>query len=226
MRKTVLVLASVVLAMVVAGGVAWAATIECPTGTNPLGLAICDGTNDPDTMNGTAKTDLMHGKAGGDTLYGYRGKDFIRGDEGPDKIYGGRGVPRGGVIREGEFITGDEGPDKIYGGPDFDKLYASGAENYDGTYQEGASNDYVHGGSGPDRLYGGFEQGGVDRLYGEKGDDAHFVSQREIFLFDPDPGIEVTKEIVDCGPGNDSVRFDKGVDVVKNCERKAPVKMR
>jgi hypothetical protein len=90
---------------------------------------------------------------------------------------------------------------------------------------EGASTDYVHGGSDDDSLEGGFEQGGVDRLYGEKGDDGLDVAQRRVFLFNHDAPIEVTKEIVDCGPGNDSVHFDKGVDVVKaNCERKYPFK--
>jgi hypothetical protein len=76
-------------------------------------------------------------------------------------------------------------------------------------------------------LQGGFEQGGVDRLYDEKDDDGIAAAQRGIFLYDPDPGIEVTKEIVDCGPGIDPVWFDEGVDVVKaNCERRFPFKMR
>jgi hypothetical protein len=83
-------------------------------------------------------------------------------------------------------------------------LEASGRDP-DGSYQEGASTDYVHGGSDPALLQGGFEQGGVDRLYDEKDDDGIAAAQRGIFLYDPDPGIEVTKEIVDCGPGIDPV---------------------
>jgi Ca2+-binding RTX toxin-like protein len=224
MRKTILVLTSVALAMVVAGGVAWAATIQCPNATTPSGNPFCEGTNDPDTMHGTAQGDAMSGKAAGDTIYGYRGMDGIRGGEGPDTIYGGRGNEgtRAGAIH------GDEGPDKIYGGPGADEIEASG-DDPDGSFwgQEGASTDYVHGGSARDLLRGGFEQGGVDRLYGEKGDDGIFVAQRIDFLYSNDPGIEVTKEIVDCGPGIDGVSFDKRVDVVKaNCERKYPIKMR
>jgi len=201
MRTTILVVAAMAVAMLMAGGVAWAATIQCPNATTPLGNPFCEGTNDPDTMHGTAQGDGMYGKAGGDTIYGYRGEDGIR---------------------------GEEGPDKIYGGPGFDTLEASG-EDPDGSSwgQEGASTDYVHGGSARDLLRGGFEQGGVDRLYGEKGDDGIFVAQRIDFLYSNDPGIEVTKEIVDCGPGIDGVSFDKRVDVVKaNCERKYPIKMR
>lgn len=32
----------------------------------------------------------------------------------------------------------------------------------------------------------------------------------------------VTKEIIDCGPGNDTVSYDRGVDVVRNCEIRNP----
>jgi Ca2+-binding RTX toxin-like protein len=199
MRKTMLMLASVALAMVVLGGVAWAANIQCPNRQVATGALYCEGTNDPDTMHGTAKTDWMLGKAGRDTIYGYRGTDSnVEGGEGPDKLYGGRG-----------------------------KDYLVASCSLMPACPEGASTDYLHGGSDDDSLKGGFEQGGVDRLYGEKGDDRLEVAQRGDFLYDPNPGIEVTKEIVDCGPGIDSVRFDKGVDVVKaNCERKIPFRKR
>jgi hypothetical protein len=51
MRKSILVVASVTLAMIVLGGVAWAATIQCPT--HPSTYPNCLGTDDPDTMHGT-----------------------------------------------------------------------------------------------------------------------------------------------------------------------------
>jgi hypothetical protein len=65
MRTTILVVAAVAVAMVVLGGVAWAATIRCPNATTPLGNPFCEGTNEPDTMHGTAQGDRMYGKAGG-----------------------------------------------------------------------------------------------------------------------------------------------------------------
>jgi Ca2+-binding RTX toxin-like protein len=174
-------------------------------------------------MHGTAKTDRMFGKAGGDTIYGYRGTDSIEGGEGPDTIYGGRGTDPTDL--SGDGIDGGPGPDKLYGGPGKDYLVARCFLMP--ACPEGASTDYVHGGSDDDSLKGGFEQGGVDRLYGEKGDDGFDVAQRGVSLYNPDPGIEVTKEIVDCGPGIDSVSFDKGVDVVKaNCEKKFPFRKR
>jgi Ca2+-binding RTX toxin-like protein len=225
MRKTVLLLASVAVAMVVLGGVAWAATIDCPNATRLDGTPFCEGTNDPDTMHGTAKTDRMYANAGGDTIYGYRGADYIEGAEGPDKIYAGRGGANSLSGRK-EGIYGDEGPDKLYGGSGGDFLYAHGTLLPDGSYPEDTSTDYLHGGSGNDRLEGGFEQGGVDRLYGEKGDDSFDVAQRRDLLFVPFTPVWVTKEIVDCGPGIDSVDFDKDVDVVKNCEKKSPYSKR
>ena len=86
------------------------------------------------------------------------------------------------------------------------------------TYPDN-SDDYVHGGGGDDSIYGGHAQGGVDRLYGDAGNDSIEASQRQ----NPNPAIAVTKEIIDCGSGaSDVVYFDKGLDVVKNCEIKYP----
>ena len=54
---------------------------------------------------------------------------------------------------------------------------------------------------------------GVDRLYGEGGNDTIEASQRN------EPFSPVTKEAIDCGPGaSDEVVYDKGLDVVTNCE--------
>jgi Ca2+-binding RTX toxin-like protein len=212
MRKTILVVASVALAMVVAGGVAWAATIRCPNATLPEdpSTRLCFGTDGADTMHGTAKSEWMDGLAGKDTMYGYRS-----------------GVNPNGDI--GDFMNGGTGSDKIYGGRGKDGV-SGGSRNWSNSgisdYRD-ASTDYVHGGRGNDGLGGGFGQGGVDRLYGEKGDDSFNVAQRYGFKFSNDPGYVVTKEIVDCGPGFDEVRFDKGVDVIKaNCERKLAFKRR
>jgi hypothetical protein len=59
----------------------------------------------------------------------------------------------------------------------------------------------------------------VDRLYGDAGNDAIDASQRQ----SPNPDVQVTKEIIDCGAGaSDVVYFDKGLDVVKNCEVEHP----
>ena len=76
----------------------------------------------------------------------------------------------------------------------------------------------MFGGEGDDQLVGGFAQGGVDEVYGGDGNDYLSGAQRGA-----DRGYEVTKEILDCGPGQDQVQFDEGLDVVKaNCEERFP----
>jgi len=185
MRRTILLVATMALTLLVAGGVALAATIQCPN----LGMP-CFGTSMADTMYGTDVRDLMYGKGGADTMHGYGGVDTVHGDKGSDHIYGGPGAD-----------------DSLWGG----------ALTATDTYPDN-SNDYVYGGRGNDNIVGGLAQGGVDRLYGQRGNDFLDASQRHQEDFKP-----VTKEIIDCGSGaSDEVYFDKGVDVITNCEIKHP----
>jgi Ca2+-binding RTX toxin-like protein len=209
MRKTILVLASVALAMVVLGGVAWAANIKCPNGgTNQYHRLNCWGTPQADTMHGTPQADSIIGKEGADTIYGRgnpRKPDALFGGAGMDKVYGQRGR---------DEISGQLGSDRLYGGPGSDTIGSNGRSSPNDT-----SDDYLHGGAGGDTLT---SQGksGVDHLYGEDGNDFILVSQRQ---FPPPPVVPVSKEIVDCGPGTDTVLFDEGVDVVDDtCEEQRP----
>jgi serralysin len=202
MRKTILVVASVALAMMVAGGVAWAANIQCPNGkTTSWGTHLCWGTPKADTMIGTSKEDNLIGKEGNDTIYGRSAHDGLFGNAGSDTLYGQRGS---------DHVTGQVGPDKLYGGLRSDYMF-------------GGTDDYVHGGADGDSLYGNAALGGVAHLYGEDGDDRIHVSQRQTQLLNGKPVPPESKEIVDCGPGTDTVLFDEGVDVVNaNCEIKQP----
>jgi Ca2+-binding RTX toxin-like protein len=231
MRKTILVLASLGFAMLVASGVVWAATIRCNGG-------LCNGTPKADTMYGTPKSDAIRGKHGGDTMYGLAQRDFLAGSLGSDRLYGGR---------ERDILRGGEGADKLYGGPSqdsgegdagVDRLFGGpGFDTLEGGWQDrwlgDVSDDYIHGGSEADRLFAGSRddfgderepripyldivQLGVDRFYGEKGDDFIYVAAN---LNREGP---YSKDIVDCGPGTDEVWFDPAVDVIKNCEVKYP----
>jgi hypothetical protein len=171
MRKIMLVVASVAVAMVVLGGVAWAATIQCPN----AGIGehypwhFCQGTDEDDILYGTSYSDQMGDGLGSDKLYGYRGLDRLT-------------------------TSADQQPN-----------------SFDDT-----SADYAYGGRGPDRLNAGFrfESDGVDHLYGGRDNDLIKVSQRE------SGWIVLNKDVVNCGPGNDTVVFDQGADVIKNCETK------
>jgi Ca2+-binding RTX toxin-like protein len=75
----------VVTALLLASGVALAATIECRTepGTN-----LCVGTPDNDRLFGTATSDLMKGRGGSDVLRAEEGSDELRGTAGSDILYG------------------------------------------------------------------------------------------------------------------------------------------
>jgi Ca2+-binding RTX toxin-like protein len=179
LRRTILLVASITLNMVLAGGVALAATVNCVAG------ADCAGTPNPDTINGSAEADNMFGRAGADTVKGNEGGDYLQGDRGGDDLGGG------------------DGRDSLWGG----SLLEVGPLD--------RSSDVVHGGLERDYIYSGFAQGGVDHVFGDRGNDT--VEAEKAY------GYPKTKDVVDCGKGkNDTVYFDKGLDEVKNCEHRHP----
>ena len=112
MRRSLLFMAATTLAMLVACGVALAASVECPTASG----GYCYGTNQGDAIYGTQNVDREFGKGGSDLMYGYEGGDFMYGgDEAGvgDKMRGGRGA---------DLINGQGGNDLIVGGPSSDTL--------------------------------------------------------------------------------------------------------
>ena len=75
-----------VTALVVASGVAWAATISCPNRSGNL----CVGTDNRDTMTGRdGRTDEMRARGGADILRARGGKDILSGGKGRDVLKGG-----------------------------------------------------------------------------------------------------------------------------------------
>ena len=113
MRKSVLLLlTSMALAVLLAGGMAWAATVNCSPDANK-----CVGTSGPNILYGT-----------GDDY------DNIRGREGADKIYdlGGddRTIHSEGLYGEGDdFIrAGDSTRDRIYCGLGHDSVLSDNVQ--------------------------------------------------------------------------------------------------
>ena len=103
MRRTVLLLASMALAMLVASGVALAInTIQCLGGRD-----FCEGTNQRDKLLGTDRHDSIDGFGRGDILKGFGRGDILLGNAGNDKVYGGRGI---------DSLYGNLGNDTLYGG--------------------------------------------------------------------------------------------------------------
>ena len=108
MRRTIALLTTMVLTLLVATSVAMAVTKTCSYS------GVCKGTADPDTL---------HGREGNNDIYGYQGDDYLFGNRGEDDLYGEfdaigpNGGPNGG------------GDDHMYGGPDFDRLYGGNGDD-------------------------------------------------------------------------------------------------
>ncbi len=130
MRRMALVSAAVVLAMVLAGGVALAANgIKCPNG----GGDRCIGTANADEMIGSRNDDTIRARGGADTIRGRSGSDEIHGELGGDRIVAARcALPGGAEVFGGRgnddiTVTSDCGqltvvppPDKVDCGPGYD----------------------------------------------------------------------------------------------------------
>jgi len=114
MRRAILLLTVMVLALTLASGVAVAQVITCPTGANGL----CVGTDNDDTLNGTASDDDMQGLKGQDTLNAAAGFDQLRGGRGGDTLNG---------EADNDTLTGGPGDDDLNGGAQDDTyLFANG----------------------------------------------------------------------------------------------------
>jgi Ca2+-binding RTX toxin-like protein len=118
-------------ALVVASGVAWAASISCPNRSGNL----CVGTDNKDTMTGRdGRTDDMRAKGGADEVRGRGGADTLSGGPGADTLTGALGK---------DTLAGAEGPDALKGGS-ADDTYKFGINNWGNdtiTDAPGSDND-------------------------------------------------------------------------------------
>ena len=101
MRRTLLLLSTMVLALLLACGVALAANIPCQGGP-------CVGTEQNDRITGSQLDDTIEALGGRDHVTGRMGDDYVDGGGGRDEITGGVG---------GDLLEGGMGPDEIGGGP-------------------------------------------------------------------------------------------------------------
>jgi Ca2+-binding RTX toxin-like protein len=142
MKRILLVLAAMALALLLASGVAWAVTKI--------------GTDGPDTLRGTNGDDNLIGKGGNDRLFGLRGRDTLLGGPGKDWLDTHPfGAPR--RVRTGEKnMLGGPGNDILFGGWSSDKLVGEEGNDLfgDGPTREVAL-DIVSGGAGTDVFYVG-----------------------------------------------------------------------
>ena len=119
MRKVAIMFGLVMVAILVAGGVALAATIS---GTDRDETLI--GTGYADAIKARGGGDELRGLGGSDQLYGNGGRDRLVGGHGEDKLHGGNGNDR---LRSQDIFsqTGayrdvvDCGPGKDFAAVDF-----------------------------------------------------------------------------------------------------------
>jgi len=150
MRRTILLLATMALTLLVASGVALAVTRI--------------GTDGPDTLRGTNGADNLLG--GNDALFSLGGRDTLLGGEGKDWVLGGN---QQRALGGDKNLVGGPGNDGVLGGEGSDSvLGGSGNDSADG----GTGPDNILGGDGKDHLTDGERRGGAtDILTGGDGND-------------------------------------------------------
>jgi Ca2+-binding RTX toxin-like protein len=161
MRRTIVLLATMTLTLLVASGVALALT---KIGTD--GPDYFRGTNGDDILIGKGGNDILNSQAGDDNLVGGRGKDVVVGgksccDEsdfsGGDKnLLGGRGNDAVVGGKGSDNILGEEGNDFLASGPpgesSANRLSAGDGNDVIAVRQPGAK-DIVTCGGGFDRVF-------------------------------------------------------------------------
>ncbi len=138
MRRVVLVLAAMALALLLASGVAWAVTKI--------------GTDGPDTLRGTNKADNLIGKGGNDALYSLNGRDTLMGGSGKDCLVC-RSTTRFRFFAGDKNLLGGPGNDLIWAGKGSDDVV--GAEGNDLLIDDDIreySKDDFSGGPGNDAI--------------------------------------------------------------------------
>src|SRR5215217_1897364 len=140
MRRTILLLATMSLTLLVASGVALAVTKI--------------GTDGPDTLRGTNAADNLAGRGANDKLLALAGNDNLIGGSGKDVIYGGtRRIPMLGEKHAiggpgNDAILGGVASDALVGGDGSDFIYVGGIE----TGPKVKAHDRVLSGAGIDRV--------------------------------------------------------------------------
>jgi Ca2+-binding RTX toxin-like protein len=130
-RKTMLLVAALALALSLGAGVALAQTPRVGDqgpGVSKICPRDCDGTTYPDTLKGTDAPNHIEGLGGnekptfGDYITGQGGNDILYGNAGGDRIEGGRSVDSifGGSGKD--VLIGGKGEDSVDGGAGGDSI--------------------------------------------------------------------------------------------------------
>jgi Ca2+-binding RTX toxin-like protein len=168
MRRTLLSLTTMVVALLLASGVALA--------VNKV------GTNGPDTLRGTNQADTLLGRDANDILIALAGNDNLLGERGKDIVFGGNERRRdvGRLLGGNKNMVGGSGNDSVVGGRGSDHLLGEEGNDLllDGPEREFAT-DMVSAGEGND-VVGAINKpvfedivtcgGGLDRVLADRKD--------------------------------------------------------
>jgi Ca2+-binding RTX toxin-like protein len=212
MRRTIVLLTTMAMTLLVATSVAMADTVACMYNPIALDQDTCFGTNEDDEIYGTVANDTIFAHDGNDDIYALRGNDSIVAHEGDDRIVGGRGdddihgaegMDTANFYASPAPITASLATNEATGeGDDF----MTGIENLVGSRH----NDMLTGSIGANTLNG---LGGKDSLSGGDGNDT--INARD----------GNADGIISCGAGSDTVIYDQFFDDPPggDCEVQRPV---
>jgi Ca2+-binding RTX toxin-like protein len=136
MKRTILLVATMALTLLVASGVALAVTRI--------------GTHGPDTLRGTNGDDILLGKSGNDRLFSLTGHDTLLGGPDKDVLWGGAIV--GSCCDDNDFsggvknLAGGPGNDDVNGGRGNDIMF-------EGAEPDVAKIDTISAGAGNDGIW-------------------------------------------------------------------------
>src|SRR5215212_5112651 len=105
MRRTIALLTTMAMTLLLATSVAIAVEKTCPYSGD------CKGTN---------YVDRLHGGEGSNNIYGYKGNDVMFGRDGNDRMYGASGDDVMFGDSDYDNLYGSTGKDRMYGGDDSD----------------------------------------------------------------------------------------------------------
>jgi Ca2+-binding RTX toxin-like protein len=209
MRRTILLVATMILTLLVASGVALA--------VNKI------GTDGPDTLRGTNGDDNLLGKGANDVLYALGGRDNLLGAEGKDWLLGGNERRALGGHKN---LVGGPGNDGLLGGIDSDTVlggsgndFVFGDKGSDRAVVGGEGRDLIDGWTGSDHMLGG---GGGDQIVDGEIDEASKddvlsgADGNDLLVADNVPAV---RDIVSCGGGFDWVLADRKDVVAEDCEK-------
>ena len=167
MRRTLRLLATMALALLMASSVALALNrISC-------GGGLCEGTNEADSMSGTEGSDQMYGEPGSSTsgeddkLNGYGGDDSLYGEWGNDTSNGGAGEDYFSDYYGTNTLNGGAGNDVFnadYGDVTGEVSKVRGGSGNDRAWSFDRTKDTINCGPGTDVVYD--HDSGLDTLRG------------------------------------------------------------